>query len=333
MAYITLPTPERTKSGFEAFSEGFSPGLEKAFQLALQRKLEEEQRKRAYQEAENLGLITKQPYQEVPIEGGTAQIAPLRGIEHPVKYKFKPSKGTGITFKDNLPQFSYEQPDELTTANKRAQLNLTNKILENYEQGTAGNRIFRDINTGEEIDENSALMGMQAGKQYNVFLRTPTRSGSRETKVAEPPKLTENEKDFVGGYKQASKDVDSLIEQLTPQTKAPLGGFARISTRKRFLVPEPELRKLQEPYTRVIKTFLFGPAGKALTGTEREVLEMAASPTGKSSEEWERDIKAAKQVLDDKYNLLTQRQYPVAQGQQDFSQMSDEELRRIALGG
>lgn len=121
---------------------------------------------------------------------------------------------------------------------------------------------------------------------------------------------SENERNFIAEYPQAKKDFESLIEQLTPETTAPFGGFARLSTRRRYLLPEENLRKLQEPYTRILKTFLFGPAGKALTGTEREVLEKAASPTGKSAEEWERDITIAFDTLNNKYEMLASGRLP-----------------------
>lgn len=212
---------------------------------------------------------------------------------------------------ETAPGRMYRRGSNLERQYKESQLELNKKIIESYGRGNDSNRTFRDLRTGEEIDEASALAGMQEGKQYNVFLKTPTKGGLRETKIAEPQKLSEDQVSFVSAYKERSKDLDDLIEKLTPETKAPLGGFARISTRKRYLVPEENLRKLQAPYTRVIQAFLFGPAGKALTGTEREVLEKAASPTGKSPEEWEKDLVSAKNTLDDKYNYLTTGQLPV----------------------
>lgn len=313
MASYIVPAP---RTGFQEFTEAFTPGLERAFQLAFQRKMEEEQRKRAYQEAENLGLITKQPYQEVPVQGGTAQIAPLAGVNIPTKYKFKPTKGTTINLEGGIPRFGYEKPDDITQAYRKSQLELNQALLDTYRQGSPGEKIFRDIRTGEEVDELSAAEGMRQGKQYNVFLRTPTRSGLKETKIAEPPKLSEDQVGFISAYEERKKDLDTLINELTPETKAPLGGFARISSRKRFLVPEPELRKIQEPYTRVIQAFLFGPAGKALTGMEREVLERAASPTGKTPEEWERDLVSARNIMDDKYRYLTTGELPIGVGEE-----------------
>jgi len=201
---------------------------------------------------------------------------------------------------------------------KQADLKIKERILKGMEEG--GARIFRDVLTGEEVDEQTALIGMQQGKQYKVFLRSQTRSGAKESEIAGPPKRTENENDFLSQAPQAIKDLESIITQLTSDFQAPWGGFARVSSRNRVLVPEQKLRKLQEPYTRVLKNLLFGPAGKALTGTEREVLEKAAEATGKSPEEWERDMIAALDVVKNKHKMLTTGQIPTMTVQPGESQ-------------
>ena len=76
MAYLTLPTPERTKTGFEAFSEGASPYLQQAFAMMLQRKMQEQQLQREQQEWENL----QQP-SRLPIIPEYQQSAQQQGIQ------------------------------------------------------------------------------------------------------------------------------------------------------------------------------------------------------------------------------------------------------------
>lgn len=159
-----------------------------------------------------------------------------------------------------------------------------------------------EINTTGQVPYGSKYYKGTISSDQDAYIKAEQDKARAKAKVFTP---SENERSFMAEFPQAKKDLEGIIEQLTPKTKAPLGGFARISSRQRWLVPEQGLRKLQEPYTRVLKNLLFGPAGKALTGTEREVLEMAASPTGKSSEEWERDIIAAYDTLNKKYDILS----------------------------
>lgn len=136
MAYITLPQTERTKSGLEAFSEAFTPGLERAFHLALQRKMEEEQYRKTMERNKQMfpelfqEQITPQGYEQLkPFMRGIDQggnISPevalkeaegratQKGKTIPKQYQFNREAlqpGMQVKFDEKgLPQFGYDKP-------------------------------------------------------------------------------------------------------------------------------------------------------------------------------------------------------------------------------
>jgi len=106
---VVLP---RQQSGGEAFSEAFQPYLQMAMQAYMKKKEEERQKKTAYEEAEKMGLIN--PYQEVPTQNGTANIAPLRGIDLPKQYQLNEQPGfkTSLKLEGGIPTFSRETKEK-----------------------------------------------------------------------------------------------------------------------------------------------------------------------------------------------------------------------------
>ena len=155
----------------------------------------------------------------------------------------------------------------------------------------------------------------EATKQYSTPDEIKSIVGAYGAGVKQRPRQfapkepTLEEASFMSDAPAVMEDLRGLMEDLTPETKAPGGGFARVSTGQRWLLgkEETDLRKIQEKYIRARKTLLFGPAGKALTGTERSVVESALTPTGKSPEEWERDIKVAYDTLMRKEQIMNKK--------------------------
>lgn len=86
MAYIVLPQQQREKTGQELFAEGFSPGLQKAIDIYLQKQIQDMQTKRAYQQAQQMGMVS--PNAQQP--GGYAL-----------------NQGTSVSFDGGVPKFSY----------------------------------------------------------------------------------------------------------------------------------------------------------------------------------------------------------------------------------
>ena len=362
--YFVLPQTERTKTGGEAFLEGASPYIQQAFAMMLQRKMQEQQRQRNLDLARqtNPELFTEttplSTYQRFLPQGTEMNLAPGLTPEKQTQYASQLTQAKGITIPERVKKFALNKeklglptinvttgevsykPEDAFSAYYRSLLPGAEKKV-SIEPKKPEDIIYRDV-SGAEVPAEQARADIISGNT-NYFLnkREITKSGIKETPLAKPEDLQkmqqqEQKSTFVINQAQDALNTISEIEKGIGYFGL-FGQIPSIPGTERYNwevnINKMLSGKMIELMTQMKEASKTGATGFGqLSEKEGQILREASTALKRGlapdkAQEYFNSMKTALQ------KVIEGRGGQQPQGQEDFSQMSDEELRRIAGGG
>jgi hypothetical protein len=342
MAYITLPSPERTKSGFEAFAEGASPYLQMAMETMLKKQMEENQRRKGMEQAQQMfpdAFSQEYEYRGKPFTPGQEyQNKPASAFPKEMRKflksttKFSPEKApVGFQMKlseQGIPQFGYEKPQPIqqqpvylidpTTGQMKTVNPETGKLEVTSTTPPKGAKII------SEKPSLSPILQKQKTKDTSELTSVLSRNELTKQYVTEALNATDNIPSGAIGLLQRKG-----MEWFDPNNPI-LAEWQKVKT----VLSDVQLGKLQftkgaisdremEFFATAVANNNISSVPKIKMILNRALSELEADEEAKKSayiKNWGKEIESEEQL-------------PQPQEQEDFSQMSDEELRSIAAGG
>ena len=316
MPYIVLPQTERTRTGLEEFAKPFSEQLQQAFAMMMQRQFAAQQRQRNIEQAQQMfpGLLQETPTQFAETAMGQVPVRPTRP-QIPKKYQFnleqaKQYPGLGIDLSTG--GMEYKVPSTLgtmpiiniTSEGKIEQIGTAPKgakIVSAAGEPSPAQQKFEAEQTEKKIklEEKSTFIISQAQDALNTIDEIEKGIGHFGL-FGQVPSIpgTERYTWETNINKLLSGKMIELMTQMKEASKTGATGFGQLS--------EKEGQILREAST-ALKRGLAPDKAQEYLNAMKTTLQKVIQPI----------------------------QQPIqqSQGQEDFSQMSDEELRRIASGG
>ena len=354
--------PREQKTALESFREGFSPYLQMAFQAMLKRKMEDQQRQKNMQIARetNPELFTEttplSTYQKYLPQGTEMNLAPGLAPEKQTQYAGQLTQAKGIKIPESIRKFAFNKeklgmptinvstgevsykPEDAFSAYYRS---LLPKAGAGEPTKPQDNVVYRDM-TGSEVPKEQAEADITSGNtNYYTFKKEVTKSGIKETPISKPEDLQKMQQQkeksgFVISQAQGALDTISEIEKGIGHFGL-FGQLPSIPGTSRYTW-ETNINKLLsgkmiDLMTQMKEASKTGATGFGqLSEKEGQILREASTALKRGlapdkAQEYLNNMKSALQ------KVIEGRSGQQPQEQEDFSQMSDEELRRIAGGG
>ncbi len=305
------------RTGGQEFTEAFSPYLQQAFAMMMQRKIQEQQRQKNLEQARQVMPGMFQPTPEmIQAPSPVQQYATPQGQiptrpAIPKQYQFNMQQasqypGMGINFKTGEMEYKVPQP-------------LTPTYI--YDPSTGGVKPMT-LPTGEPVPPRAKI------------ITKPVAQEKFEAEQAEKKLKLEEKSQFIRDSAQDSLNTISEIEKGTGHFGL-FGQLPSIPGTPRYTW-ETNINKLLsgkmiDLMTKMKEASKTGATGFGqLSEKEGQILREASTALkrGLAPEKAQEYLNNMKVMLQ---KVIEGRQQP--QGQEDMSQISDEELRRIATGG
>ena len=234
MAITVIP---RSQSGGEAFTEGFSPYLQMAFQAMLKRKMEDQQRQKNLDLARqtNPELFTEttplSAYQKYLPQGVEMNLAPGLTPERQTQYASQLTQAKGIKIPESIRKFAFNKeklgmptinvstgevsykPEDAFSAYYRS---LLPKAGAGEPTKPQDNVVYRDM-TGSEVPKEQAEADITSGNtNYYTFKKEVTKSGIKETPISKPEDLQkmQQQKEKSGFVISQARDALNTIDEV-----------------------------------------------------------------------------------------------------------------------
>ena len=341
--------PER-KTGLGQFVENATPFLNYAFQIMMQRKLEEQKRKRNLEVARqtNPELFTEQitpqglQYMQQQIqkrgiqEPGGATSLPTSELNVPDKFKkfiLNKEKLGQPSINVTTGEVSYKSEDAFNAYYRSLLPGAKEKSTKPQD-----NVVYRDM-TGNEVPKEQAETDIMGGNtNYYTFKKEVTKSGIKETPISKPEDLQKMQQQkekssFIVEQAQGALNTINEVEKGIGHFGL-FGQIPSIPGTPRYTW-ETNINKLLsgkmiDLMTQMKEASKTGATGFGqLSEKEGQILREASTALKRGlppekAQEYLNNMKSALQ------KVISNTGQP---SQDDLSQMSDDELRKIAAGG
>jgi hypothetical protein len=234
----------------------------------------------------------------------------------------------------------YEVADSPKRQLEQENLKYMQNVNKSMGTGDGADLVYRKADTGEEVSKQEAESAIAKGdRNYIINQRVTTKAGVKESPLIKAPDLTQDEKQYTIAADRISKSLGNLTDKfpkLYEKKGSPLWKSMQIQNVPFALIGDKDIQDLKSSLNMVKADIPFLRGGKQLTDTEAKRIDILLNPMGKSPDIYKRDIKqfqdefmGGKELMVGGVSAMSRQKEEVG-GVEDFSQMSDEQLRAIA---
>lgn len=234
----------------------------------------------------------------------------------------------------------YEVADSPKRQLEQENLKYMQNVNKSMGTGDGADLVYRKADTGEEVSKEEAEAAIAKGdRNYIINQRVTTKAGVKESPLIKAPDLTQDEKQYTIAADRISKSLGNLTNKfpkLYEKKGSSLWKSMQIQNVPFALIGDKDIQDLKSSLNMVKADIPFLRGGKQLTDTEAKRIDVLLNPMGKDPDVYKRDIKqfedefmGGKKLMIGGVSAMSRQQEGV-DGGEDFSTMSDEQLRAIA---